>query len=574
MRGFALGWGESPGGSAGLDPPDPCANPFGRVDQESILAARSSSQQRRQTTSKPDQANKPTSAYRKRKARAAGKAAAGRAEEACKVQAMPVVNRQVAGIDIGGGDHWVCVGFTSSDDPDLVKRFPTYTQGRRDIAGFLHLHGVTTVAMEASGIYWIPLFEMLVKEGFEVLLVDPSYTRQLRGRPKTDKRDAQWIFRLHSVGLLQGAFRPDERTAVLRNDLRQRGNLIRFCGRHIQHMHKALEQMNLKLGLVLSDLTGLTGRKIIQAILGGERDPMKLAELRNHHCRADIQQIAQALDGTYRDEHVFALQQAYRAWEFYQGQIDEVDKKVAQQLEAMKSSKPLPPLPDKPPKTKKANSMRFDVRTALYYVTGVDLTELEGLDEASALTLISEIGLDMSKFPSVKHFCSWLGLCPNWKKTGGKVKSSRTRPGSNRAAQILRLVASNLHSSKGALGAFLRRMKGRLGLPAAITAAAHKLARMVYYSLKHGIQYVRKSQEEYEQQMHQKQIANLRKKARQLGLEVVEKASAPAQGNKGEEQASQEQRAEARQGKKAEQGKGNNGGKAPSKKGGRAKAAK
>jgi hypothetical protein len=328
------------------------------------------------------------------------------------------------------------------------------------------------------------------------------------------------------------------------------------------------------LGLVLSDLTGLTGRKIIQAILDGERDPRKLAELRNHHCRADVKQIAQALDGTYRDEHVFALEQAFRAWQFYQTPIDAVDKKIAQQLEAMKSSKPLPPLPDKLPKTKKANSMRFDVRTALYYVTGVDLTELEGLDEVSALTLISEIGMDMSKFPSVKHFCSWLGLCPNWKKTGGKVKSSRTRPGSTRAAAVLRLAASNLHSSKGALGAFLRRMKGRLGAPQAITATAHKLARMVYYSLKYGLQYVKQSQEEYEQQTRQKQIANLKKKALWLGLVVVEKASASGPGEKDASPAGQEQTTEAQQARQTKEGTGKTGRKATSKKRGRAKAAK
>lgn len=543
------------------------------------MTTRTSSQQHRQTTARPDQAKKPASAYRKRKARATAKAEAGRAEEARKVQGLPVLNRQVAGIDIGGGEHWVCVGFTEDDDPNLVQCFPTYTQGLRNLVAYLHQHQVTTVAMEASGVYWIPLFELLEKEGFEVLLVDPSYTRQLRGRPKTDKRDAQWIFRLHSVGLLQGAFRPDEKTAVLRNYLRQRGNLIRFCGRHIQHLHKALEQMNLKLGLVLSDLTGLTGRKIIEAILDGVRDPMRLAGLRNHHCKADVKEIAQALDGTYRDEHVFALGQAYQAWQFYQKQIDAVDEKVALQLQAMKSTRPLPPLPDKSPRAKKANSMRFDVRTALYYATGVDLTELEGLDELSALTLISEIGMDMSKFPSAKHFCSWLGLCPNWKKTGGKVKSSRTRPGSNRAAAMLRVVASNLHSSKGALGAFLRRMKGRLGAPQAITATAHKLARLVYYSLKYGVQYVKQSQEEYEQQARQKQIANLKKKARWLGFEVVEKeqekekekASGP------EEKASsagQEATAQAGPARQARQERGNNGKKAKSKTGGRAKAAR
>jgi transposase len=472
---------------------------------------------------KPTTRKTDTTSYRRRKARAAAKAAAGRVAEAQKVEAMPVTNRQAAGVDIGGSSHWVCVGFAKDDDPRLVKEFPAHTDGLRAILAYLHEHNVTTVAMEATGIYWVPLFEMLEQNGFEVLLVDPSYTKQLRGRPKTDKRDAQWIYRLHSVGLLAGAFRPDEKTAVLRNYLRQRGNLIRYGGKHIQHMQKALEQMNLKLTTVLSDITGLTGRKIIMAILAGERDPMKLAQLRDPRCQSLPDEIARALDGSYRDEHLFALKQAYEAWQFYQKQLDAVDEKIAEQLTRMKQSKTMPALPPKKRTQKKnANGMRFDVRTALYYVTGVDLTEVEGLDEANALALISEIGCDMSKFPSEKHFCSWLGLCPNWKKTGGKVKSSRTRPGTNRAAQILRLAASNLHSSKGALGAFLRRMKGRIGVPQAVTATAHKLARLVYYSLKYGIQYVRQTQEEYEKKMREKQIANVKRRARQLGLEVIE----------------------------------------------------
>jgi transposase len=360
------------------------------------------------------------------------------------------------------------------------------------------------------------------------LLVDPSYTKQLKGRPKTDKRDAQWIYRLHSVGLLAAAFRPDEKTAVLRNYLRQRGNLVRYAGQHIQHMQKALQQMNLKLTLVVSDVTGLTGQKIIQAILKGTRDPQKLAALRHPRCKASTEQIAQALNGTYREEHLFALRQAYEAWRFYQKQLDKVDDQIALQLQRMKLDRALPPLMKKIRRSGgKPNDPRFDVRTALYHVTGLDLTELEGLDETAALKLISEIGTDMSKFATVKHFCSWLGLCPQFRKTGGKVKSSRTRPGTNRAATILRLAASSLHNSKGALGAFLRRMKSRLGAPAAVTATAHKLARIVYHALKHGIQYVRRSQEEYEQHMRTKQIANLKKRARQLGLEVSEKTPVP-----------------------------------------------
>jgi transposase len=464
------------------------------------------------------------STHAKKKARAKAKAEALRQEEIVKVEGMPVTNRQAAGIDVGDRSHWVCVGFTKEDNPDLVKEFPSHTEGLRQIVAYLRQHKVTTVTMEATGIYWVPLFELLENERFEVFLVDPSYTSQIRGRPKTDKRDAQWIFRLHSCGMLAAAFRPDEQTVVLRCYLRQRGNLTRYAGKHVQHMQKALQLMNLKLTNVLSDITGATGRKIITAILAGERDPMKLALLRNVGCKKNVEEIAKALDGSYRVEHLFCLQQAFEAWQFYQQQIDKVDAQIEAQLKRMKSTKELPEPPKKPRKSgRKQGAPQFDVRTALYYVTGIDLTELEGLDETSALILISEIGTDMSKFETVKHFCSWLGLCPNFKKTGGKVKSSRVRPGVNRAAQILRLAVLGLDRGKGALGAFLRRMKGRMGKPAAITATAHKLARLVYYSLKHGLQYVRQSQEEYEAKMREKQIAHLKKKARQLGLELTEK---------------------------------------------------
>jgi transposase len=481
----------------------------------------------------PASTTKPTAtnSHRQRKARAAAKADANRAAEAAKVAVLPITNRHACGIDIGSRTHWVCVGFTADAKSPLVREFPAHTDGLRDIVAYLREHGVTTVAMESTGIYWVPLYEMLDQEGFEVMLVDPSYTKQVRGRPKTDKHDAQWIYRLHSVGLLAAAFRPDEKTAVLRNYLRQRSNLVRYAGQHIQHMQKALEQMNLKLTMAVSDITGVTGQKIIRAILKGTRDPMKLAALRDRRCKASEAQIAQALTGSYRDEHLFALRQAYEAWQFTQKQIDKLDMQIEEQLKRMKQDRALPALTAKARRTgRKPNDPRFDVRTALYYVVGIDLTELEGLDETSALVLISEIGTDMSKFATVKRFCSWLGLCPLFRKTGGKVKSSRTRPGTNRAATMLRLAASSLHNSKGALGAFLRRMKGRLGAPQAVTATAHKLARIVYYALKHGIQYVRKSQEEYEKQMHDKQLANLKRRARQLGLEVVEKPEAKALG--------------------------------------------
>jgi len=465
-------------------------------------------------------------AYHRRKTRAKGKGEALRQQEAAQVQAMPVQHSHAAGIDIGSRSHWVCVGFTTAAGSSLIREFPAHTDGLKAIAAFLHEHQVSTVALESTGIYWIALYELLESEGFEVLLVDPSYTHQLRGRPKTDRRDCQWIYRLHSVGLLAPAFRPDEKTCQLRAYLRQRATLIRYASQHVQHMQKALEQMNLKLTEILSDITGATGRAIIRAILRGTRAPEKLARYRDKGCKASATEIAQALTGTYREEHLFELKLAYEAWQFSLKQVEKVDGQIALQLGRMKCDRALPPLTPKRHQSRKINAPRFDVRTALYYVVGLDLTEIEGISELTALTIISEIGPEVSKFPTVKKFCSWLGLCPNWKKTGGRVKSSRTRPGVNRAATAFRLAAHGLHRSQGALGAFLRRMKSRLGTPAALTATAHKLARIVYLALKHGLPYVRKSQEEYEAQMKEKQIKALKRKARQLGLELIEKPSA------------------------------------------------
>jgi transposase len=462
-------------------------------------------------------------AHKKRQARAHAKAETLRHSERAKVVALPVCNPHAAGIDLGSSNHWVCVGYTQEPSSDLIREFATHTDALRDIVAYLRQHQVTTVALEASGVYWIAPLELLVAEGFEVLLVPPQYTRQVRGRPKTDRHDCQWIYRLHSVGLLPGAFRPDEATCILRSLLRQRGNIIRAGAKHIQHMQKELEQMNLKLTTVLDDITGLTGQQIIRAILKGTRDPLKLASLRDPHCKANVQQIAQALDGSYRDDHLFVLRQSYEAWQFGQKQLDKLDEQIAQQLARMKRSGDLPPLPPKKRTCgRKPNDPRFDVREALYRVLGVDLTELEGFRASTALTLISEIGRDLSAFATVKHFCAWLGLCPQLKKTGGKVKSSATRRGQGRAAATLRLAASSLHNSQSGLGGYLRRMKGRLGAPAAVTATAHKLARLVYYSLRHGLAYVRQTQEAYDRQQRDRQVAQLKRKARQLGLEVKE----------------------------------------------------
>src|SRR5262245_9739834 len=477
-------------------------------------------------------------AYRRRKTRAKLKSEALRQRDAAQTEALPVQHQHAAGIEARSRSHCVCVGFATEANSCLTREFPAHTDGLKAVAAFLHEHEVNTVAMESTGIYWIALYELLESEGFEVLLVDPSYTRQLRGRPKTDRRDCQWIYRLHSVGLLAPAFRPDEKTCQLRAYLRQRANLIRQASRHVQHMQKALEQMNLKLTEILSDITGATGRAILRAILRGTRAPEKLAQYRDKACKASATEIAQALTGTYREEHLFELKLAYEAWQFSLKQVEKVDAQIALQLGRMKCDRALPPLKPKARPKRRVNSPGFDVRAALYYVVGLDLTEIEGISELTALTVISELGPGVSRFATVKKFCSWLGLCPNWQKSGGRVQSSRTRRGVNRAALALRLSAQSLHHSQGALGGFLRRMKGRLGTQAALTATAHKLARIVYLALKHGMPYVRQSQQEYLAQMREKQIKALRRKARQLGLEVIEKtsgggataAAAPAEG--------------------------------------------
>lgn len=497
----------------------PQANTTGSTGQDSATAtATATKTQARQPATK-------TTAYQRRKARAAAKAENQRAQQRAALQTLPLCNPHAAGIDLGQATHWVCVGFCSDANSDCIREFPTHTDGLRQLAAYLREHQVSTVALEATGVYWIATLELLVNEGFEVLLVAPKYTQQVKGRPKTDRLDCQWIYRLHSVGLLPGAFRPDEAICVLRGYLRQRANIIRAGAKHIQHMQKELEQMNLKLTTVLDDITGVTGQKILQAILKGTRDPHKLAQLRHPQCKADVASIAQALDGCYRDDHLFVLRQSYEAWQFSQKQLDKLDVKIEQQLQQMKQGEELPALPAKRRSSgRKPNDLRFDVREALYRVVGIDLTELEGFSESTALTLISEIGTNLQAFASVKHFCSWLGLCPQFKKTGGKVKSSSTRGGQSRAAATLRLAASSLHSSKSGLGAYLRRLKSRLGAPAAVTATAHKLARLLYYALKNGLAYVRQTQEEYEAQLRHKQVAHLKKKARQLGLEVKDKS--------------------------------------------------
>jgi len=352
--------------------------------------------------------------------------------------------------------------------------------------------------------------------------VDPRRLKSVPGR-KTDVVDCQWLQQLHTYGLLSGAFRPTEQVCVLRSYVRQRAMLVQQAAQHIQHMQKALHQMNVKLDKVVSALAGVTGMAIVRAILKGERDPVVLAQLRDFRCHNSEEVFVKALQGNWRDEHLFALQQAVALYDVYQQQIAECDQRIEACLAAFedKSGGQAPPRKPSTPRKKRRNEPGFEMREPLQRMAGVDLTQIDGLEGHTVLKVVSEIGTDMSRWPTVKHFTSWLSLCPGSKRSGGKVLSSRTKPSANRAAAALRMAATGLQRSPSALGAFFRRMKARLGTPKAITATAHKLARLIYFTLKHGWDYVDKGAEWYERQFQERLVRSLSRKAADLGFKLV-----------------------------------------------------
>ncbi|MEX2431114.1 MAG: IS110 family transposase [Dehalococcoidia bacterium] len=441
-----------------------------------------------------------------------------------RAQALPPELHQVklsaAGIDVGATSHFVAVPL--GRDEETVREFGAFTADLRRLAGWLEQCGVETVVMESTGVYWIPLFELLEEQGFEVKLVDPRQLKHVPGR-KSDVLDCQWLQQMHTFGLLSGAFRPTDDICVLRSYLRQRSMLVEYASHHIQHMQKALSQMNVKLQHVVEDVTGMTGMRIIRSIVAGERGPQVLAEMRDYRCKHDAATIALALEGNWREEHLFALRQALALYDGYQEQISACDERIETVLEQApdRTEGQGPPLRRKG-KRKQGNAPRFDVHTSLYRMTGVDITRLDGFDELLSLKLISEVGTDVTPWPTEKHFTSWLGLCPGTKVSGGKVLSSRTKPCASRAAEIFRLAANSLHRSDSALGAYLRRKKAQIGKPKAVTATAHKLARTFYALLRYGHDYVDPGQEAYERQYRERVLKNLRRRARELGYQVVE----------------------------------------------------
>lgn len=432
-----------------------------------------------------------------------------------------VVNPKAAGIDIGSKRHYVCA--ESTKGLLEVESFGCFTDDLRHMAQWLGERGAETVVMESTGSYWIPVYRFLEEAGFDVHLVDARQVKYVPGR-KTDVLDCQWLQKIHTFGLLSSAFVPDQHIIGLRHLWRWRKHWVEECAQAIQHMQRALTEMNLHLHVVLSDISGVTGMAIIHAILNGQRDPVALAQLKHPQVKSSEEEIAKALDGHYRDEQLFILQQSVASYDYFQCRIQECDTKI---MEAMDSFQRQANASDfkstKKNRTKKRrkNQPHFDLAAELYSITGVDLTSIDGIDAMTAFTIIAEIGTNVDSFPTVKHFTSWLGLCPNNEITGGRVKRRRTRRSKNRIAQALRVAAQSLWRSKSYLGAYYRRINARRGPQKAITATAHKLARLVYNMLKYGQDYVDKGQDHEEKQHQERKLRNAHKLAADLGLGLI-----------------------------------------------------
>jgi len=440
---------------------------------------------------------------------------------------MPIVHPHAAGLDIGAAEIWACV--PSSRDPEPVRYFPTFTPDLQRLADWLVACGIDTVAMESTGVYWIPIFEILEARGLKLFLVNAQHIKHVPGR-KSDWLDCQWIQTLHTLGLLAASFRPDAEMIALRTLLRHRAMLLEHRAPHILHMQKALQHMNLLLHQVLSDVTGETGLQIIRAIVAGQRDPVQLAQFRNPNCKSSQDDIAKALTGNYAPEPLFTLTQALELFDFYTQQVAACDAELERRYAAMKPRWDGPDeLPDVPPVKKGSRSKNqpaFNVRAHLLRLTGVDLVGVMGLSASTVQTILSEIGTEMACFPSEKHLASWLGLAPHHEISGGKILRNGTLKGNHRAAQAFRQAAQSVARSHSALGAYYRRQRARLGEAQAIVATAHKIARIVYHLLKHREAFIAESAADYEARLQQRELAQLKRKAAKLGLSLVPVAQA------------------------------------------------
>ncbi|MBV8569114.1 MAG: IS110 family transposase [Acidobacteriaceae bacterium] len=436
---------------------------------------------------------------------------------------LPVLHPHAAGVDIGAEEIFVAVPADTDTVP--VRCFPTFTRDLLEAAEWLKKCGVRTVAMESTSVYWIPLYQILEAEGFEVFLVNAQYVKHVPGR-KSDVSDCQWIQYLHTVGLLRGSFRPASTICAIRSLWRHRESLIQMAAQYVMHMQKSLNQMNLQLHHVLSEITGLSGLRILDAILAGERDPLKLAELCHARVKNSRDKIAKALEGDYRPEHLFTLKQSLAGYRYYQHQIEEVDQEICRQLaevpSAQNATAKLPKRTKKYPYEKRHyEPTSFNLRAELYRIFGVDLTNVPGISAVTAHTVLCEIGTDLSRFRNASAFASWLGLCPERQISGGKVLYTGTRPVRSRVALALRLGANSLHHADNYLGEFFRRMKRKLGKPEAVTATAHKLARILFHLLTNREEYDERVLVKSDKEVSLRAANRLRKQAAALGFEVV-----------------------------------------------------
>ena len=431
---------------------------------------------------------------------------------------MPMVHPSAAAVDVGATMHMAAV--RADRTPEPVRSFGTFTTDLHRLVDWFTENGVESVVMESTSVYWIPIFELLDARGFTVFLVNARDAKHVPGR-KTDVSDAQWLQRLHSYGLLRASFRPKGQIAELRAYVRQRERLLEYAASHIQHMQKALTEMNLQLHHVVADITGATGLRIIRAILAGEHDPKMLARLRDYRCHASAQTIEKALTGSYRAEHLFALEQALALYDAYHEKVSACDARieaVLKELSIGRGRRPDSVLSPRRLRTDHVNGLAFDVRAALFALLGKDLTQIDGLGPYLSLKLVAECGDDLSAWASAKHFTSWLGLAPNNKISGGKMLSSRTRRCGSRAAALLRLAAVTVGRTDTALGAFYRRLSARIGKAKAVTATARKIAILFYNAVRHGMEYVDPGASYYETRYRTRVIDNLHRRAKSFGF--------------------------------------------------------
>jgi transposase len=441
---------------------------------------------------------------------------------------LEMVHPDAAGVDIGNESHYVAVPPIRDLQP--VRRFGCTTAELKTMADWLKQCGIQTVAMQSTGVYWIAVYDILEQAGLEVYLVNARETKNLPGR-KSDVQESQWLMKLHTYGLLRNSFRPSQEIRTMRTYWRQRNDLVRTAGRHIQRIQKALTQMNIQLANVLSDVSGMTGQAIIKAILAGERNPHKLSAFRDYRVKASEMEIALSLEGNWQDDLLFVLKQEQDGYEFCQKQMAECDGRLKQYLQQRNDRSQGASLPEEKRKErlrkkKKENAPAFDLRAELFRMTGTDLSQIDGIDATTAMAIISETGWDMSKWKTEGHFVSWLRLCPDNRISGDKIIGKGRLPTKNRATLALKMAASTLRISNTYLGAQFRRLRTRLGAPIAIKAMAAKLARLVYRMLRYGIRFVDHGAEFYEAQHRRQQIHYLKWKAAKLGLQITEAPAA------------------------------------------------